>query len=628
MNWIKALFVCCFLITGSAQAAEQPNILWIVCEDSSIDWFGCYGNKYAKTPNVDALAKQGFRYKNAYACVPVCAPSRSTWITGMYSASTGTLPMRSRNMLPHDVIKYYPDYLRSAGYFVANHTKTDFNIGGRLDGNCWDSNKANAWELRKPGQPFFQILNFTESHESKAHGAVTNTRHSPNDIILRKYHPDEKGIRMTYAKYHDAVENMDIEVGKALATLDKAGLANDTIVIFNSDHGGVMPRSKRFLYNSGLHCPLIVRMPEKYKHLWPGKSPGETVDRLVSFVDMPKTWLSLANAEIPPAMQGKIFLGTKAQQEPEYVFSFRERMDERFDNQRAVRSKQFLYIKNFMPYAPWGQHVDYLWKMEATKVWEDAYKNKRTNEITGRFFNTKPVEELYDMQTDPDNVVNLADKPEHRETLLTMRGKLKEWQLAIRDAGLLPEFERNERAAQNKTTIYQMAQNEKLYDLPAYLDAADLALAKNSINKPKLLELLKSKDSGLRYWGTVGLFMLGKADDETLKALEPMLKDSCGEVVGLAAWTLLQSGQVEKANSVLAEQLKNRVPSVLFVLNVLDLSKADIKPYVQLINSMVVTGRPMAEYEQRMIDYLRISNNIEAPKGLEKPTKAKAKKKE
>ncbi|MCY2970983.1 MAG: sulfatase [Planctomycetota bacterium] len=455
MNWIKALLVCCFLITGSAQAAEQPNILWIVCEDSSIDWFGCYGNKYAKTPNVDALAKQGFRYKNAYACVPVCAPSRSTWITGIYSASTGTLPM--------------------------------------------DSNKANAWDLRKPGQPFFQILNFTESHESKAHGAVTNTRHSPNDIILRKYHPDEKGIRMTYAKYHDAVETMDIEVGKALAALDKAGLANDTIVIFNSDHGGVMPRSKRFLYNSGLHCPLIVRMPEKYKHLWPGKSPGETVDRLVSFVDMPKTWLSLANAEIPPAMQGKIFLGTKAQQEPEYVFSFRERMDERFDNQRAVRSKQFLYIKNFMPYAPWGQHVDYLWKMEATKVWEDAYKNKRTNEITGRFFNTKPVEELYDMQTDPDNVVNLADKPEHRETLLTMRGKLKEWQLAIRDAGLLPEFERNERAAQNKTTIYQMAQNEKLYDLPAYLDAADLALAKNSVNKPKLLELLKSKDSGLRY---------------------------------------------------------------------------------------------------------------------------------
>ena len=270
MNWIKALFVCCFLISGSAQAAEKPNILWLVCEDSSIDWFGCYGNKYAKTPNVDALAKQGFRYKNAYACVPVCAPSRSTWITGINAASTGTLPMRSRNMLPHDLIKYYPDYLRSAGYFCANHTKTDFNIGGRLDGNCWDSNKANAWELRKPGQPFFQILNFTQSHESSAHGAVTNTRHSLNDIILRKYHPDEKGIRMTYAKYHDAVENMDIEVGKALAALDKAGLANDTIVIFNSDHGGVMPRSKRFLYNSGLHCPLIVRMPEKYKHLWPG----------------------------------------------------------------------------------------------------------------------------------------------------------------------------------------------------------------------------------------------------------------------------------------------------------------------------------------------------------------------
>ena len=609
MNWIKALLVYC-LVSGSVQAAEQPNILWLVCEDSNTDWFGCYGNKQAKTPNIDALAKQGFRYNNAYACAPVCAPSRSTWITGVYATSTGTLPMRSRNAIPHDLIKYYPDYLRKAGYFCANHTKTDFNIGGRPDNDCWDSTKANAWDLRKPGQPFFQIINFTESHESKAHGSVGNTRHSPNEVSLSKYHPDEKGIRMTYAKYHDAVETMDIEVGKALASLEKSGLANDTIVIFNSDHGGVMPRSKRFLYNSGLHCPLIVRLPEKYKHLWPSKFPGETVDRLVSFVDMPKTWLSIANAEIPKIMQGKIFLGSNSEPEPEYVFSFCERMDERFDNQRAVRNKQYLYIKNYMPYVPWGQHVDYLWKMEATRVWEDAYKNKRTNEITGRFFNTKPVEELYDMQTDPDNIVNIADKPEHRVTLIIMRGKLKEWQLSIRDTGLLPEFERNARAAQNKTTLYQMAQNEKLYDLPAYLDAADLALAKNEKNKPKLLEFLKSKDSGLRYWGTAGLFMLGKADDETQKALEPMLMDSCGEVVGLAAWTLMQSDQVEKANKVLSEQLKNRVPSVLFVLNVLDWSHTDIKPFANALGSLKTNGNPLAEYEQRMIEYLSETNGL------------------
>lgn len=628
MNWIKLLLLSCFLVSGTAHAAEQPNILWLVCEDSSIDWFGCYGNKHAKTPNVDALARQGFRYKNAYACVPVCAPSRSTWITGMYSASTGTLPMRSRYALPHDVIKYYPDYLRNAGYFCANHTKTDYNIGGRPDAACWDTNKPNGWELRKPGQPFFQIINFTESHESKAHGAVTNTRHSPDQIILRKYHPDEKGIRMTYAKYHDSVETMDTEVGKALAALDKSGLANDTIVIFNSDHGGVMPRSKRFLYNSGLHCPLIVRIPEKFKHLWPGKSPGESVERLVSFVDMPKTWLRLANAEIPAAMQGRIFLGAKADEEPEYVFSFRERMDERFDNQRAVRNKQFLYIKNFMPYVPLGQHVDYLWKMEGTKSWEDAYKNKRTNEITGRFFETKPVEELYDMKADPDNVINLAEKPEYRETLLTMRKKLREWQLSIRDTGLLPEFERNERATQNKTTIYQLAQDQKLYNLPAYLDAADMALEKNIANKQKLLALLANTDSGLRYWGTVGLFMLGKADDETLRALDPLLKDGCGEAVGMAAWTMLQSGQNEKGTKALFDQIKNRAPSVLFTLNVLDWSHADIKPFAPMINSMVFSGRPMAEYEQRMIDHLGVSNNIGSPKNFEKPTKNKGKKKE
>ena len=303
--------------------------------------------------------RQGFRYTRVYASAPVCAAQRSTWITGLNSISMGTHPMRSRYLIPHDVIKYYPDYLRAAGYYTANHTKTDYNIGGRPDTECWDSSVADAWNKRKSGQPFFQVINFMESHESKAQGDVTNTRHSPGDVTLRKYHPDEMGIRMNYAKYYDAVENMDIEVGKALAALDKAGLADDTIVIFNSDHGGVMPGSKRFLFDSGLHVPLIIRIPEKFKHLWPASAPGATVDRLVSFLDLTKTWLSLAGAEVPPIMQGRIFLGPHAEPEPEYVFSFRERMDERFDNERAVRDKHFAYIKNYLPYVVWGKHLEY-----------------------------------------------------------------------------------------------------------------------------------------------------------------------------------------------------------------------------------------------------------------------------
>ncbi|MFZ9935790.1 MAG: sulfatase-like hydrolase/transferase [Luteolibacter sp.] len=616
------------LAPAALQAADapapRPNILWLVCEDSNVNWIGCYGFPEAKTPNIDALAKEGFRYTNVYASAPVCAAQRSTWITGINSISMGTHPMRSRYPVPHDLIKYYPDYLRAAGYYAANHTKTDYNIGGRADTDCWDSSVADAWNKRKPGQPFFQVINFNESHESKAQGDVTRTRHTPEDVTLRKYHPDEASIRMNYAKYYDAVENMDTQIGKALAALNQAGIADDTIVVFNSDHGGVLPRSKRFLFDSGLHVPLIVRIPEKYKHLWPADKPGTTIDRLVSFLDLPKTWLSITGSEVPAVMQGRVFLGPQAEPEPEYVFSFRERMDERFDNQRAVRNKRYVYIKNYMPYVPWGQHLDTLWKMVATRTWEDAFKNHRTNGVTGRFFTNKPVEELYDMQADPDNVVNLAGRPECQQTLETMRARLREWQLAIHDTGLLPEGERERRARENKMTIYQMVRDPKLYNLPAYLDAADLALAMNPANRPRFIGLLASKDSGLRYWGTVGLFMLGKADAATQTALEAVLHDPCGEVSAMAAWALIQSGNPAKGQAALAGLVQHRVPATLLALNVLDWSHVAIAPYLAPLDALA-KDKPVG-YEMRMIDFLRESNGLDHPQAPAGEVKRRQKK--
>jgi arylsulfatase A-like enzyme len=621
---LAALVFAPAVLQAADAPAPRPNILWLVCEDSNVNWIGCYGFPEARTPNIDALAKQGFRYTSVYASAPVCATQRSTWITGINSISMGTHPMRSRYPIPHDLIKYYPDHLRAAGYHTANHSKTDYNIGGRADTDCWDSSVADAWNERKPGQPFFQVINFNESHESKAQGDVTRTRHTPADVTLRKYHPDELPIRMNYAKYYDAVENMDTQIGKALAALDKAGLAEDTIVVFNSDHGGVLPRSKRFLFDSGLHVPLVIRIPEKFKHLWPADQPGTTIDRLVSFLDLPKTWLSLTGSEVPAVMQGRVFLGPQAEPEPELVFSFRERMDERFDNQRAVRNKRYVYIKNYLPYAPWGQHLNYLWKMVATQTWEDAFVNRRTNEMTGRFFTLKPAEELYDMQADPDNVVNLAGRPEHRQTLETMRAKLREWQLNIHDTGLLPEAERDRRAKQNKTTIYQMARDPKLYDLPAYLDAADLALAKNPANRPRFTKLLTSRDSGLRYWGTIGLLMLGKADAATQTALEAVLDDPCGEVTAMAAWVLIQSGNPAKAQPALADLLRRHAPATLMALNVLDWSHVGITPYLAPLEAL--TKDNPADYEKRMVEFLRESHGLKNPQATDGAVKRRQKK--
>ncbi|HZK82984.1 MAG TPA: sulfatase-like hydrolase/transferase, partial [Humisphaera sp.] len=422
--------------------------------------------------------------------------------------------------------------------------------------------------------------------------------------------------------YYDAIENMDAQVGKTLAELKKAGLAEDTIVIFNSDHGGVMPRSKRFLFDSGLHAPLIIRIPEKYKSLWPAERPGMTVDRLVSFLDMPKTWLSLCGAKVPAVMQGRIFLGAGVEPEPQYVFSFRGRMDERFDNQRAVRDKRFAYIKNYMPYVAWGQHLDYLWKLVAMRVWEDAYKHHRTNEITGRFFELKPVEELYDMEADPDNVVNLAARPEYQSTLQTMRAKLREWQLSVHDSGLLPENERQRRAAENKTTVYEMALNPKLYDLPAYLDASDIALAAKPSDTAKLIEFLKSKDSAIRYWGAVGLLMAGKANASAQSALESVLDDPCGEVRAMAAWVLIESGNPEKARQALAGILRNHEPTTLMALNVLDWMHTDITPFIPAMNSLDPKAGEMAGNEQLMVEYLRASHGLPVPAVTEDASKA------
>ena len=270
-----AILLSLFIVPGgrgdeiSGRPAGRPNILWLTSEDNHVRWIGCYGNPYAETPNIDRLAEDGFRYLHCYANAPVCAPSRSTWITGLHALSTGTHHMRSRREIPHDRIPYYPDLLKKSGYYVGNDKKTDFNIGGREDGSCWDNPGKVDWKALKEHQPFFQIINTTQSHESKAHGSVDNTRHSPDDVRLSAYHPDLPDVRKTYAKYHDAVTRMDADIGAALQKLEEMGLAEDTVVIYNSDHGGVMPRSKRYLFNSGLHCPLFVRIPQKYRHLWP-----------------------------------------------------------------------------------------------------------------------------------------------------------------------------------------------------------------------------------------------------------------------------------------------------------------------------------------------------------------------
>ncbi len=594
----KQIVVFLGLCVLGAVAAQRPNVLWLVSEDNSASWIGCYGNEISKTPNIDRLAARGFQYMNVFASAPVCAPSRSTWITGINALSMGTHPMRSRNNIPHDRIPYYPDILRKMGYFCANFTKTDYNIGGRPDSDCWNEARMLDWENLKQKQPFFQVINAGMTHESQAKVRLDDLRQDPEKVKLFAYHPDLPMVRKNYARYYDCVENMDTFIGEKLQALEKAGLADDTIVIYNSDHGGVLPRGKRFLFENGLRCPLVIYIPEKFKDLWPAENSGSKVDRLVSFLDMPKTWISMLGGTPPSLMQGHVFLGPKTEKEPKYHFAFRGRMDERIDNQRAICDKKFLYVRNYMPYVPWGQKLEYMWEIPMMKAWDDCNKAGETSAVTGRFFTPKRSDELYDMEKDPDSVNNLIDNPEYRRVVGKMRKKLASWQEQIHDAGLMPESDVVRRARENNTTIYEMVRNPKLYNLKAYLELSDLALEKNPENIPRFLAALKSEDCAIRYWGVTGCFLVADAlSPGQQQEIATRLSDSSHEVCGMAAWTLVKTGyRKQDALDCLRGILNVKSYALRSTLNILDWMGDEARPLmpaVAAINSREINTRKM-----------------------------------
>lgn len=605
----RTLWHLCLVIStcsfGISFAADRPNILWLTCEDNNVNWVGCYGNPHAETPNIDALAAEGFQYMHCYANAPVCAPSRSTWITGIHALSMGTHPMRSRYPIPHDRIRYYPDLLKDAGYFVGNAKKTDYNIGGRDDKSPWDTDKPD-WNQLKQQQPFFMIINNTKSHESKAFGDVNNTTHSPDEVRLAKYHPDIPDIRKNYAHYHDQMKKMDADIGLALQQLEQAGLAENTIVIHNSDHGGVIARSKRFLFNSGTHCPLIIRIPEKFKHLRPAE-PGTKIDDLVSFIDMTKTWLDLCGAEKPDYLQGKIFLGPNKETR-DYHVSFRTRMDERCDNVRAIRDKRFLYIRNYMPYAPWGQHLNYLWNMRATQAWEEHHKAGLTDAVTGRFFGTKPMEELYDTQADPDNVNNLIDDPKYTAEAKRLSDELDRWQREHFDAGLLPESEVVRRSEQAGKTIFDLVRTPALYDVKAIQAAAARALRQDPRNIDQLYADLNAKDAGVRYWSVVGCFLLQESTALDLDRIRQTLDDDSHHVRVMAAWILYRGGDKTTAQATWNQLLRENSYASLKVFNVIDWIGDGIEPYAE---SMKRCDYSHGGYVDRMKEYMGVAKQPE-----------------
>ncbi len=530
--------VVILLIWSHISAAEVPNVLWITCEDISPN-LGCYGDDYAVSPNLNALAARGMRYTNAISNAPVCAPARTTIISGLYPPSTGAEHMRSLVAMPNG-LRMFPQFLRDAGYYATNNSKEDYNL--EKPGRVWDDSSQRAhWKNRKKDQPFFAVFNFTISHESQIRNAIdaANRIHDPAKVSLPAYHPDAPEVRRDWAQYYDRITMMDKQAGAALKEIEKANLVDDTIVFFFGDHGSGMPRSKRTVCNSGLNVPFIVYFPPKWEHLAPKDyRSGGTSDRLIGFVDLAPTMLSLAGIKPPDWMQGGAFCGKYASPEPEFSFGFRGRVDERYDLVRSVRDKRYMYVRSFMPHLPHGQHNAYMFETPTTRVWYRLFEEGKLNETQSRFWQPKSVEELYDLTSDRDEVINLADSPIVQDQLARMRTAFQDWEHRIRDVGFLSEWEMNARS--RGTTPYDMGHNEQKYDFDAVFAAANLATSLKSSDLPDIVRLLKDKDSAVRYWGAVGLLTQGKAGiaagrGELVAALQdssPIVRITAAEALG------------------------------------------------------------------------------------------------
>ncbi|NIP23839.1 MAG: sulfatase-like hydrolase/transferase [Phycisphaerae bacterium] len=422
-------------IFSKPNSLTRPNILWISCEDISPD-LACYGDDYAVTPNLDRLAAQGCRYTNAFVPFPVCAPTRSAIITGIHPGTLGSMHMRTSlrgyECVPPSYVRCFPEYLRMAGYYCSNHTKTDYQFSPPF--TTWDARRGNWRNKDRPKDaPFFSVINFAVTHESKCWN-IEKTIHDPAKVKVPPYYPDTPVVRRNLARYYDNITTMDKQVGDILKKLDDDGLAESTVVFFWSDHGRGLPRCKRWPYDSGLRVPLIIRAPKTI-------TPGSVSDELVNLIDLAPTVLSLAGLDVPPAMQGRIILGKNKAPEPKYVFGGRNRMDANsYDFIRTCRDKRYRYIRNFTPSIPYAQTIPYMEKMPIMQQWRLLHSQRKLKGPQKLFFqHPKPEEELYDLENDPHEVNNLASSPSHQQILKRMNAALEAWMKETSDLGAIPE---------------------------------------------------------------------------------------------------------------------------------------------------------------------------------------------
>lgn len=443
-----------WLFSANDLPAKPPNILWITVEDMS-PRLGCYGDDTVPTPNVDRLASEGVRFTRAFGTYGVCAPNRHTIITGMYPNTTGAMAMRTwkrtgalseitdpellaiptYEATPPPEVKCFTEYLRAAGYYCTNNSKTDYQFAPPI--TAWDESSQKAHWRNRPDKdtPFFAVFNHTVSHESGTFEKRSPIVVDPADVALPPYYPDTPLVRRDLARHYDNIAAMDSQVGKLLEDLKADRLADETIVFYYSDHGDGLPRMKRWVYDSGIHVPMIVRFPD-------GAKAGTTNGDLISFVDLAPTVLSLAGLKIPDYMQGRAFLGPKKGEPRDYIYASRDRMDPAPETIRAVRDKRFKYVRNYRPDLPYIGYIPY---RDRAAIMQEILRLTKAGKLGPDQWQLtslhKPLEELYDTESDPHEIYNLAADPQHFDKLAELRDAHEKWTARVNDLGHMPESE-------------------------------------------------------------------------------------------------------------------------------------------------------------------------------------------
>lgn len=553
-----AIFQFGFQYKTEAQSDKKPNIVWIVSEDNSKHYMKLYDKNGASTPNIERLAETGVVFNHAFSNAPVCSAARSTLIASSYGPRLATHYHRKLQQVPMpEGQKMFPAYLRAAGYYTTNNAKEDYNIIKTDD--VWDeSSKKATWKNRKPNQPFFHVYNTSSTHEYNLHfkkeDIAKGTKTDQSKVFVTPNHPQTDLFKFTVARYHDRIQFMDGQMGKVIDEIKKAGLLDETFIFYYGDHGGVLPGSKGYINEMGLHVPLVVHIPEKFKHLTTFKQ-GTRTDAFVSFVDFGATVLNLAGVDIPKGMDGKPFLGKSVSQKDlnkrDETFSYTNRMDEKYDMVRAIRKGKYKYVRNYEPFNFDALMNNYRYKQLGYQQWLKMYKEGKLNKDQAKFFEPKEAEELYDVLADPYELNNLAKNTKYKSVVKELRNKLNKQICELPDLSFYPEFYLVNYAFDNPVAFGQKHKN----DIKKYIKAANLMTLPFAKVKSKLLKSLQDDDPWVRYWALISCSAFGDEAKEFTSTIKVIANNDAQLVNKVRAAEFLGLIRAENPNKVMTNAL-------------------------------------------------------------------------